>query len=257
MEQVKKWRQYAFVAEQLAAREIKRKYARSALGAVWSVLNPLLSMGVLSLVFSHMFRRSIENFPLYYLTGYILWQAFTGATTSAMTSLADSRSLLARARFPMELFVLARVLTAFVNFTFALGAYGVMLLVFRTPVGWGALALFPVAVGLFFFSLGVSYALAAAYVFFGDVAHLYAVGLTLLLYCSALFYPVEQLSGPIRWVVEANPLYQFIRALRQGVLENRLPSPAQGLSLALWAGAAFLGGRGVFRACRQSLLARL
>ena len=64
-------RQFAFVIRQLTARELKRKYARSYLGIVWSVLNPLLSMAVLSLIFSQLFRRSIENYPIYYLTGYI------------------------------------------------------------------------------------------------------------------------------------------------------------------------------------------
>ena len=58
-------KQYAFVIRQLTARELKRKYARSYLGIIWSVLNPLLSMVVLSLIFSQLFRRSIENYPIY------------------------------------------------------------------------------------------------------------------------------------------------------------------------------------------------
>lgn len=82
-------KQYAFVIRQLTARELKRKYARSYLGVIWSVLNPLLSMVVLSLIFSQLFRRSIENYPIYYLTGNILWQAFTVATNSSMTSLVE------------------------------------------------------------------------------------------------------------------------------------------------------------------------
>ena len=71
MEERQQRKQYAFVVKQLTSREIKRKYARSYLGIVWSVLNPLLSMAVLSLIFSQLFRRSIENYPIYYLTGYI------------------------------------------------------------------------------------------------------------------------------------------------------------------------------------------
>ncbi len=78
MVDTKQSKQYAFVVQQLTAREIKRKYARSYLGILWSVLNPLLSMVVLSLIFSQLFRRSIDNYPIYYLTGYLLWQTFTG-----------------------------------------------------------------------------------------------------------------------------------------------------------------------------------
>ena len=73
-------KQHAFIVRELTMRELRRKYARSALGILWSVLNPLLSMAVLSLIFSGMFRRSIENYPIYYLCGYLIWQMFTAAT---------------------------------------------------------------------------------------------------------------------------------------------------------------------------------
>ena len=224
MEKREKQQQYWFVIQQLTSRELKRKYARSVLGVLWSVLNPLLSMGVLSLIFSQMFRRAIENYPIYYLTGYLLWQAFTATTNSAMTTLADNRTLLLKVKFPMELFVLTRGCTALVNLGYSFVAYGVMLLVFRVEVGWAALFLVPIVGCLFLFSLGISYALSAAYVFFGDVRHLYSVALTLWMYCSAIFYPADQLSGPIRQVVEFNPLYLYIRCLRGAVMEGLPPT---------------------------------
>lgn len=249
--------QYWFVVQQLTARELKRKYARSALGVLWSVLNPLLSMAVLSLIFSQMFRRSIENYPIYYLTGYLLWQAFTGTTNAAMTTLSDNRSLLLKVKFPMELFILTRGCTALINLGYSCAAYGVMLVVFRIPVSWPVVFL-PVIVGcLFLFALGISYALAAAYVFYGDVQHLYSVLLTLWMYCSAIFYPADQLSGPIRQVVEINPLYLFIRCLRGAVMEARPPSWQDLLLMLLWGGGTYLAGWGVFRWFRTKLLQRL
>lgn len=257
MEKREQWRQYGFVIQQLTSRELKRKYARSALGVLWSVLNPLLSMGVLSLIFSQMFRRSIENYPIYYLTGYLLWQAFTATTNTAMTTLADNRPLLLKVKFPMELFILARAATALVNLGYSFLAYGVMLLVFRIPLSGAALAVVPVVACLSLFSLGMSYALAAAYVFFGDVKHLYAVALTLWMYCSAIFYPADQLSGPIHWVVEVNPLYLFIRVLRSAVMEAQPPSGGELLLMVLWGGGVYLVGRGIFRACREAVLRRL
>ena len=193
MEKREQWRQYGFVIQQLTSRELKRKYARSVLGVLWSVLNPLLSMAVLSPIFSRMFMRSIENYPIYYLTGTLLWQAFAGTTTASVTTLADNRPLLLKVKFPMELFLLTRGCAALINLGYSLIAYGVLLAVFRVPLGWAALTLFPVVLFLFLFSLGVSFLLAAAYVFFGDVKHLYSVALTLWMYCSAIFYPVEQL----------------------------------------------------------------
>ena len=257
MEKREKARQYWFVVQQLTARELKRKYARSVLGVVWSVLNPLLSMAVLSLIFSQLFRRSIENYPIYYLTGYLLWQAFTATTNAAMTTLADNRALLLKVKFPMELFILTRGATALVNLGYSLVAYGVMLVVFQVPLRW-TLAYLPVVVAcLFLFALGISYLLSAAYVFFGDIKHLYSVALTLWMYCSAIFYPVEQLQGFIRVVIWNNPLYTYIHCLRKAVMYGTLPDTVEFLQMILWAAAIYGLGYGIFRRCRSKILQKI
>lgn len=257
MNELSQRKQYTFVIRQLTSREIKRKYARSYLGIVWSVLNPLLSMAVLSLIFSQMFRRSIENYPIYYLTGYLVWQTFTGATNAAMTTLVDNKLLLLKVKFPMELFILARVYTAMVNLGYSLAAYAVMLAVFRVKLSWTVL-IFPVILaGLFLFALGMSYMLAAAYVFFGDSRHLYSVLLTLWMYCSAIFYPIEQLEGPIRVVIEHNPLYVYIHCLRKAVLYAQLPNGSEWVQMALWGAGLYLAGYGVFRKNRNRIMQKL
>ena len=150
-------KQYLFVIRELTSREIKRRYARSYLGIVWSVLNPLLSMIVMSLIFTQMFRRSIENFPIYFLTGSVIWQMFTGATNASMSTLIDNKNLLIKAKLPMEIFVLARVYTALVNLGYSLVAYVVMLAFFRIKLNWTILFFPVVIVFLLLFSLGISY----------------------------------------------------------------------------------------------------
>ena len=250
-------RQYAFVIRQLTAREVKRKYARSYLGIVWSVLNPLLSMAVLSLIFSQLFRRSIENYPIYYLTGYILWQTFTGATTAAMTTLVDNKPLLMKVKFPMELFILTRVYTALIQLGYSLAAYAVMLAVFRVSLQWAVLASPLIILCLFAFSLGISYILATAYVFFGDVKHLYTVLLTLWMYCSAIFYPVEQLQGFIRLVILNNPLYVFIHCLRKAVMQGLWPAGMEWVQMVLWSVGVYLLGHWIFRRNRNTIMQKL
>ena len=158
-------KQYLFVIRELTSREIKRKYARSYLGILWSVLNPLLSMAVLSMIFTQIFSRSIENYPIYYLTGLILWQLFTGATNAAMTTLVDNKTMLIKVKLPMEIFVLARVYTAVVNLGYSLVAYVAMLIVFRVTPKWAMLYSPVIFILLIIFSLGLSYMLATAYVF--------------------------------------------------------------------------------------------
>lgn len=240
-------RQYLFVIRELTSREIKRKYARSSLGILWSVLNPLLHMVVMSLIFSTMFRRSIENFPIYYLTGQIFWTLFSTATNSSMTSLVDNKSLLVKAKLPKQTFVLSRIYTALVNFGYTCIAYVLMLAVFRIPPSWPML-LFPLDV-LFMLAIstGVGYALSVAYVFFADVKYLYSVFLTLWMYLSAIFYPVTRLPEAMQSFVGCNPIYVCIAFARECVMYGRVPDAMMWVKLICWSIGSLTVGFTVFR----------
>mgnify|MGYP001854397265 FL=1 len=250
-------KQYLFVIRELTSREIKRKYARSYLGILWSVLNPLLSMAVLSMIFTQIFSRSIENYPIYYLTGLILWQLFTGATNAAMTTLVDNKTMLIKVKLPMEIFVLARVYTAVVNLGYSLVAYVAMLIVFRITPKWTMLFSPVIFVFLILFSLGLSYILATAYVFFGDVKHLYSVVLTLWMYCSAIFYPVDQLSGAIREIIVNNPIYNYIACLREAVMYGTLPSLPEIVRMVVWAVGMYIVGYLIFRKNKNNIMQKI
>ena len=249
-------KQYWFVIRELTSREIKRRYSRSKLGIVWSVLNPLLMMAVLSLIFSQMFDRSVDNYPIFYLCGYILWQLFTGATNAAMTTLVDNKNMLIKVRFPMDIFILSRVYTAFVNFLYSLIAFAAMICVFRVWPNWTLLFMPVIVFLLMIFALGIAFILATAYVFFGDVKHLYGVLLTLWMYMSAIFYPVDSLGEGIARVIRANPIFSYIDGLRFLVLEGTLPPATEVIQMAVWAVVMFVIGRCVFVRNRNRIFLR-
>ena len=100
---------------------------------------------------------------------------------------------------------------------------------------------------LLLFSLGIAYILATAYVFFGDVKHLYSVLLTLWMYCSAIFYPVESLHGIIRIVISYNPIFNYIDALRQVVMYGQLPPGIEVVRMAVWGIVMYLIGYHIFK----------
>lgn len=250
-------RQYLFVINELTSREIKRKYARSSLGIIWSVLNPLLTMVVMSLIFSTMFRRSIENFPIYYLTGQIFWTLFSVSTNSSMTSLVDNKTLLIKAKLPKQTFILSRIYTSLVNFGYTCIAYVLMLLVFRIKPTWSML-LFPIDV--FFtlvFAMGIGYILAVVYVFFADIKYLYSVLLTLLMYLSAIFYPVTALSDAMRSVIECNPVYVSIAFARECVMYGQVPEPMMWMKLIGWSIGSFAVGMLVFKAKENQVMQKV
>ncbi len=250
-------KQYFFVIRELTSREIKRKYSRSYLGIVWSVLNHLLMMAVLSMIFSQLFQRSIENYPIYYLTGYILWQMFTGSTNAAMTTLIDNKMLLIKVKLPMEIFILARVYTALVNLGYSIVAYIVMLVVFGVKPDWTMLFSPVIILFLLIFSLGISFVLAMAYVFFGDVKHLYSVLLTLWMYCSAIFYPIDRMEGVIRKVIEFNPIFNYIDAMRNVVMYGILPPVWEIIRMVVWAIIVYAIGYCIFRKNKNKVMQKI
>lgn len=250
-------RQYTFAISELTGREVKRKYARSSLGIIWSVLNPLLSMVVISLVFSTMFRRNIENFPIYFLTGQLFFNLFSVATNSAMTVLVDNKTLLIKAKLPKHTFILSRIYTALINFGYTCIAHVLMLLVFRITPHWTMLLFFVDVLFALLFSTGIGYMLSIAYVFFADIKYLYSVFLTLLMYMSALFYPVSQLPEAMGRVIEYNPVYVTIAFARECVMYGNVPDIGLWCKLLVWSIGSFGIGLLVFKMKENQVMQKI
>lgn len=250
-------KQYWFVISELTGREIKRKYSRSKLGIIWSVLNPLLHMLVMSLIFSTMFKGSIENYPVYVTCGNVLWTLFTTSTNTAMTALVDNKQMLIKVKIPMRVFVMSRIYTAFVNFCFSLIAFIPILLIFRTPITRNILFIPVIVLCELMFALGVSYILSVCYVFFGDIKHLYSIVQTLWMYLSALFYPTERLPEAMRTIVGNNPIYIYIDSLRWIVLEGVLPPINTMIKMVIWSVSVYFIGTHIFNSSKNKIMQKL
>ena len=250
-------KQQFFVIRELTSREIKRRYVRSYLGMVWSVLNPLLHMIVMTIIFSYMFRRSIENFPLYYLTGSIFWSFFSESTEHAMTALMDNKMLLIKAKLPKNTFVLSRVYTCLVNFGLSCIAYALILLFYRVTPSITMIVIIPALVLLMFFSLGIGYMLSILYVFFADIKYLYGIIKTFWYYLCAIFYPIDRLPEILQNVLGYNPVYLAIYITRCGVVYGKWPEPDAWIKLAIFAAVSYIIGRMVFKIGRASCRERV
>lgn len=250
-------KQYLFVISELTGREIKRKYSRSKLGILWSVLNPLFHMIILTLIFSTMFKRSIENYPVFYLCGNVLWSLFTTATNTAMTVLVDNKQMLIKVKIPMQVFVVSRVYTALVNFGYSLLAFLPILLFFKVSLKLAVLFIPVIVLFQLMFTLGFSYILSVGYVLFGDVKHLYGIVLTLWMYLSALFYPTENLPTAMKTVVANNPIYIYIDSMRWIILEGVLPPVNTMIKMVLWSVAVYFIGTHIFNRSKNRIMQKL
>ena len=179
----------------LVSKDFKIKYRRSTLGVIWSVLNPLLTMIVLTNVFGVLLRIQVPNFATYYIVGSCIWTFFSEATTNSLNSVIGSASLIKKVYIPKYMFPLEKCLFALVNFAFTLIAVLVVMIAQGVYPTWTTL-LFPLPVMYcFVFVCGVSLFLSAANVYFRDIEHLYGVLLTLWMYLTPIIYPLDLLEG--------------------------------------------------------------
>ena len=177
----------------LVEKNVKLKYRRSFLGYLWSVLNPLLTMIVMTIVFSTMFSRSIENFPVYLFCGQLLFNYMSNSTHQATASISANSALLKKTYVPKYMFTLARITSGLVDLFFSLGALVIVMLVTRSRVTWYVL-LFPfVLIQLYVFCVGLGLFLVQANVFFKDTQFIYNAVTTAWLYLTPIFYPLEAL----------------------------------------------------------------
>ncbi|MBQ6026173.1 MAG: ABC transporter permease [Lachnospiraceae bacterium] len=253
----KGYKQYWFVIHELTSRELKRKYARSYLGVVWSILSPLLSMVVISFIFSYMFRRSIENFPVYYLIGLTIWTLFKTATDHSMTALVDNKQLLLRAKLPKYTFILSRINTAFVNFLYSVITMLIIMFCFRIEITWRILLFIPVIFLLLLFSLGIGLILSIIYVFFADIKYLYEILLTLWMYLSAIFYPTTALPDYAQSVIYYNPIFLAIDISRSVLQYGQIPPIYEWIRLIICALISFICGILVFKKFEGNVMRKI
>ena len=213
-----------FILSSLVSKDFKLKYRRSALGVVWSVLNPLLMMIVLSAVFSTFFRFDIENFPLYLILGSTLFSLMSESTTTAMNSIIDSSALIKKIRIEKILFPLEKVIFQLVNYVLSLIAVAAVMIFFRVTPTLNLLFLPLLLLYVIMFSAGLGFLLSALVVFFRDISHLWSVVITAWTYATPLFYPVSILPDWMMRIMSFNPMYHYVTYMRDIALWNITPS---------------------------------
>ena len=215
---------YKELLKELVSRDVKTKYRRSILGMLWSVLNPLGMMIIMSIVFSQVFRANIENFPVYLMCGQVIFNFFNEASTVAMGSILGNSALIKKVYVPKYLFPMSKICSCFVNLVTSFIALTIVIVATGTPVSWTIVLFFMPIIYIFLFSLGMGLLLSALVVTFRDLQHLYGVLITAWTYLTPIFYPIEMLPGWVRTIVSLNPLTNIIEMLREVVMYGMVPS---------------------------------
>lgn len=217
---------YYPLLEQLVIKDIKLKYRRSFLGYLWSVLNPLMIMGIMALIFSNVFRGNIEKYPVYLIIGSTIFNFVSESTNKAMWSITGNAALMKKTYVPKYIFTLSTVTSCFVNLVFNLGAMLIVFVACRVKFNVYMFFIPFILLQVYVFSLGLGLFLSAGTVFFRDIQYIYSAALTAWMYATPIFYPISQLSEKLQIVIKRlNPLYTYITQFRTIVLEGIMPDP--------------------------------
>ena len=208
---------------ELVLRDIKVKYKKSVLGVLWSVLNPLLMMIVLTVVFSEVFKSSISNFPLYLITGQVIFNFFSEATNMSMMSVLGNGSLIKKVYIPKYIFPLSKTLFGLVNLVFSLIAVMIVFIFTKQNVGITVVLIPLLLLYIFLFSFGIGLILASTAVFFRDILHLYAILLVIWNYLTPVFYPMEIIPDKYVIFINCNPLTYYVTYFRKILIYNEIP----------------------------------
>ena len=250
-------RKHWFLMSQLIERDFKTRYRRSFLGVLWSVLNPLLTMMVQFFVFSRLFRFDIPYYAVYLLSGIVLFNYLSEATSQSMTCIIQNASLINKVYVPKIIYPMTRVLSSGVNFLFALLAMYFVILISGLPVTWVHLALLFDFLCLYVFINGLSFLLASIMVFFHDTQFLYGVVLTIWIYLTPIFYPESILPPEALSLIRFNPMFQYIRFARSIILSGTVPPLQDWLFCLAFSLASLAFGFLVFHRSQDRFILRL
>lgn len=238
---------YKHLVSNLITRDLKVKYRRSMLGFLWSILNPLLMALVINAVFQNLFRFDIEYFIVYYLTGSLIFNFMTEATTNSLVSVLGAASLIKKVYIPKYIFPLEKCLFAFVNMLFSSVAVVIVIFIQRMPLHLTALLFFFPMLCALVFSIGLSLILSSVNVFFRDIGHLYSVWITAWMYLTPIIYPASILPSSLMTVMRLNPMYYYVSYFRDVVMYGVVPDVQTHLICVIYALLFLVFGLIVFK----------
>lgn len=238
----------------LVQRDLRVRYRASILGYVWSMLNPLLYMAILTLVFSHVVRVKSDSYALFILSGIMVWNLMQQSLLIGMNSIVGSGHLLKKVNIPGLLFPTASLVGVVINFTLSFVPFIVISLVVRA---WPPVTLLFVPLLLLIFVAfiwGITICIASLNVRYRDIGHAMEPIMQMLFYATPIVYPADVIPERWRFLIELNPITHFLSAFRGLMISGTFPSWDSLLIMIVLAMFSCLVGYLVYRKTNESFV---
>lgn len=246
-----------FLLEEIVRRNFFSKYKDSVLGVFWTVLKPLLMTILFTIIFSTVFGRSIENFPLYFLSGRCIFEFFNNGISVSMNAIKGNKNIIQKTAAPKYIFILGSIISEFLTFIiYLILLVGVIIVTHAQFYIIAPMGIIPI-ISLIIMVTGLGFMLSIACVYYTDIQHLWSVLSVMIMYASALFYPMEIVPEPYRSYMMLNPLYWIVDQFRCFIYAGTIPSLLNIINSLLLSSIIFVLGIIVFKKYEYKVTMRL
>lgn len=226
---------YYFVIKQISYKENKKHVDEANLGKLWNVLNPFFYMVILSLYYENIIIHDIPKFPVFAFVGVLLFNYYKSSTVGAMKSIVNSKNLLIKSKVPIIVFILQKIFYGFKEFLFGTIALIPVLIFFHVQITPRIVEIIPVLLITTVIITSIGVILAIEFVNFSDIEYLYTVFMSLMIFISGVFIPLNHLPERLQFIMRYNPIFLTIYIFRNALIYD-LPSHwTAWIKLILWA----------------------
>lgn len=205
--------------KELTKTDFKLRYQGSALGYLWALLRPLMMFAILYIVFAKLLKlgNDIPHYPVYLLTGTVLWSFFTECTNQGIQAIVNRGELIRKISFPKYIVVVSATLTAVINLAINLCVVVLFAFINGVEISWSWFLVFPLILELYLFSLGIAFLLGAINVKYRDITSIWDVLTQALFYAVPIIYPITMVANTSKLaakVILIDPIAQVIQDVR-------------------------------------------
>ncbi len=213
---------YGYLFRTFLRRDISSRYKGSALGILWSLLNPLAQLATFSFVFSYVIKiKGVDNYPVFFVGGFVPWFFFSSALILGASTLVQHSSLIEKVYFPRVVLPLSMTSANLINMLIAFAVAFPYIWWTQGIAPLALLTLIPATLALFLFAAALAILLSVTMVYFRDTEFLLGIGLNVWFYATPIIYPITQVPHRLRPWMDANPMTHFANAYRQVLLDGR------------------------------------
>ncbi|QHI97923.1 ABC transporter permease [Xylophilus rhododendri] len=249
--------EFKLVLVHFIQQHVTLRYRRTALGFMWTLVNPLLTMAITSVVFSLMMRMPVKSFAVFLFAGLIPWTLFSGCVIQGGGGILENESLIKKIYIPRQIFVISRCCGLLVDALLSFACLFILALLLGAQMTI-ALITIPLAFLLvFLFAVGMALAMSVLTVYARDAQHIVSIALQAGYYLTPIIYPLEIIPEKYHWIVATNPLYYFIDLFRAPIYSGEFPSLHSYSVAAMCAVGSLLIGMYIFRRFDREVIFRL